>query len=438
MAWLTRIGIAVAVLMGAAVAGLACGDGDGGAEIDLSDVDAVVAGHLEALSEPGKVFHARAEWPQPEREDRVEVEEVWLDVDNGRLRREDRVEQAAEETVDFSVVVGADWTTADYDSSGNSVYTHIMTPEERAEAAAAGIDNFAYFGLEYLPILIGSSEKRVAGESTVEGRPVVLVETEWSMEPGGDWPEGATITMTVALDRSSLLPAQVGSKLIDPEGEEQPYGPFTFEMTEYVSPEDLPADFFSPQAVEELVVTLEEQVAQAQAQVEAAGFSLYWPGERYQVEGLPELYLRNVWVAKDASEASLHYAVQMAGFDLDDTVVIRQGRVGQAEFEPPPIPPIGSKPERQESVVVQGTQATLYISAMQPTPICAVESEEMSCTPVAPAVPAYHRLVLTLGDTVIQIEAVAKAQEEEDVNPFNNTDAITAVAEALVPVAPQP
>jgi hypothetical protein len=426
----------VAVLMAAAVAGLACGGGGERAEVDvdLSDVDAVVAGHLEALSEAGKVFHARAVWPQPEREDRVEVEEVWLDVDNGRFRREDRVPEGG----DFSVVVGADWTTTSYKSSGNSVYTHTMTPEEWAEGAEAGMDNFAYFGLEYLTTLVGSGEKRVAGESTVEGRPVVLVEAEWSMEPGGDWSEGATVTMTVALDRSSLLPVQVGSKLVDPEGEEQPWGPFTFEVTEYVSPEDLPADFFSPQAVEELYVTLEEQVAQAQAQVEAAGFSLYWPGERYQAEGLPELYLRDVWVTEDASEGSLHYAIQLAGFDLDDTVVIRQGPAGQAEFGPPPIPPVGSKPERQESVAVQGTQATLYISGMQPTPICTVESEEMSCTPVAPAVPAYHRLVLTSGDTVIQIEALAKAQEEEDVNPFNNKEALIAVAEALALVPAQP
>lgn len=433
VAWVRSVGIAVAVLLVAAVGGLACGDGEGGVEVDLSDVDAVVAGHVEALSEPGKVFHARAVWRQAEREGRVEVEEVWLDADNGRFRGESRIEQAGEETGDFWVVVGAGWATTSYNSLGNSVYTSTMTPEEWAEGAEAGIDNFAYFGLEYLPLIIGSGEKRVVRESTVEGRPVVSVEARWLMEPGGDWPEGTTVAMTVALDSSSLLPVQVESKIIKPDGEEESYGPFKYEIVEYVSPEDLPPDFFSAQAVEELAVTLEQELAEAQAQAKAAGFALYWPGERYEAEEFPELYLRDVWMAKDASEASLHYAIEMAGFDLDDTVVIRQGPAGEAEFEPPPIPPVGSKPERQESVAVQGTQAMLYVSTLQPEVVCAVGEP---C--IAPDVPAYHRLALTVGNTMIQVEAVAKAQEEEDTNPFNDGEALVAVAEALVPVLAQP
>lgn len=435
MGWVKSIGIAVAVLVVSAGGGLACGGGGRG-EVDLSDVDEVVAGAVQAVSRSGDVFHAEAVWR--EGQSRAEVQEVWLDADKGRFRRERRIERAGE-TTDFEVVVGADWTTTSYESFSNSVYTHTMTPPERAEGAEAGIDNFAYLGVEYLPILIGSGEKRVVGESTVEGRPVVSVEAEWFMEPGGDWPEGVTYAMNVELDKSTLLPVQVGTKLIAPDGEEQSYGPFTFEVTEYVSPEDLPPDFFSPQAVEELAVTLDEELAQAQAQAQAAGFALYWPGERYQAEELPELTFDGVRVDEKTVEVSLGYATEVAGFDLDDTVVIKQGPVGQTEFEPPHVR-FGVAPEEgEEEVMVQDGEAVLYVSAEPPVAgPCVMEEEGVPCTPVVADVPAYHRLVLTLGNTMIQVEARARPQEEEDRNPFNNREALLAVAEALGPVPAQP
>lgn len=252
--WVRGVGSVVAVVAFAAVGGLACGGGDGGVGVDLTDVDAVVAGHLEALSEPGKVFHAKAVWDQPEREERAEVLEDWLDVDNGRFRHERRIGWVGEERGNFWLTVGADWTIASYSSSSNSVDINTMTAEERAQAAEAGMDNLAYVGPEYLPILIGSDEKRVVGESTMEGQPVVSVEAKWSWEPGGEWPEGVTYALTVDLDKSTLLPVQVQSKVIEPEDAEGSYGPSKYEIVEYVSPEDLPADFFSPQAVEDLVI----------------------------------------------------------------------------------------------------------------------------------------------------------------------------------------
>ncbi|MGQ9573122.1 MAG: hypothetical protein ACUVV3_08060 [Dehalococcoidia bacterium] len=255
MGWPKSIAIvAGALLLLAAVGGLGCGGGDEGAQVDLSDLEAVLTGHLEALSEAGKVFHGKAVWQQPEGEGRIEILEGWVDVENGRFRQERRIERAGEETTDFWVTVGTDWTMTSYSSSSNSVNTYTVTTEERAEAAKLGMDSFGYFGLEYLPVLIGCTDKRLVGESTVEGRPVVLVEGRWSTEPdGGDWPEGATHVITVALDRESLLPAQVQSETTCPDCEDQLYGSHTFEVTEYLSPDDLPADFFSPQSVEELV-----------------------------------------------------------------------------------------------------------------------------------------------------------------------------------------
>jgi len=421
--------------------GVGCGEGEEGTEVDLSDVDAVVAGHLEALSEQGKVFHAKAVWQQPEREGRVEVEEVWLDVDNGRFRGERRIEQEGEET-GFWLVVGADLVMTSYKSRSNSVSTQTWTPDEWAEGAEAGMDNFAYLGLEYIPILIGSDEKRVVGESTVEGQPVVSVEAKWSWEPGGEWPEGVTYALTVDLDRSTLLPVQVQSKVIEPEDEEQPYGPFKYEIVEYVSAEDLPADFFSPQAVEGFAVTLDEELAQAQAQAEAAGFVLYWLGQSYQAEGLPELYLQDLWVFQDASEASLNYAIHVADLVADlemaYTLFIRQGPAAETEFGPLPVR-VGSVSEEKEEVTVHDEEAVLYVSAEPPLPgVCVVEEEGIPCTPVVADVPAYHRLVLTLGDTTIQLEAMASVREGEDRNPFNNREALLAVAEALVPIPAQP
>jgi hypothetical protein len=239
--------LGVLVLLIALVTGLGAACGGGGGEIDLSDVDEVMAHHLDALTEAGKVFHARAVWA-PEREDWIEVEEAWLDFDNGRFRHE-RWDQLGSDTTDFWVVIGSDWTTTSYKSTTATQWSDGMTPQEGED----GFDNFAYFGFEYLPILISSSAERVVSEGTVEGRPVVLVEAEWLMEPGGDWSEGATVTLTVALEKSSLLPVQMGSKLVAPEGEGHTYGPFTFETAEFLAPDDVPPDIFSPESVRELV-----------------------------------------------------------------------------------------------------------------------------------------------------------------------------------------
>jgi|GEM_PF-5237507 len=411
MGWVKSIGIAVAVLVIAAVGGLGCGGGGGGA-VDLSDVEEVVAGALRVIAPPGKVGHLKTVQEPPEVEE-ARVQEFWVDADNGRSRSESRPAEGEEGW--FNVTVGEDWRMATYQSDVEFFPIHI-TAVDREEAAARGIDNFAYYGAGCLGFLAWADERRLVGESAVEGRPVVLVEARWFWEPGGDWPEGVTLVTTVALDRSSLLPVQVQQNMVEPNGEEHPYGPLKCEIVEYVSPDDLPADFFSPDALFALYSPVHEKLAEASK----LDFDLYWLGEKYEgaAQGQLDLYLWRVEMER-VSWPELRYASETMDGGAE-VVTIRQGPAGRAQFGPPPEM---AGPIEQEEVTVQGQPATLYLKTDRLSP-----TYELT----------YQWLVFTLGETTIEIYPTPMSKEGQEVNPLNNKEAIVALAEGLVPVPAQP
>ncbi len=404
MGWRKSIGVAVAALVLAASAGLSCGGGEGGAEVDLSDVDEVVAGALRAISPPGRIGHLTSG-------DETRVQEFWVDADNGRFRVESGPAEGEEGW--FSVTVGEDWRVATYQSDMESFPIHI-TALDREEAAERGIDNFAYYGAGPLSLLAGAEERRVVGESRADGREVVVIEARQAMD--GDWQPGTVWVITLELDKATVLPVQFRSKIIEPDGTEtEGYGGLPEFEWDTVSPDDLPADFFSPDALFALYSPVQEKLADASK----LDFGLYWLGEKYEgaAQGQLDLYLWDV-DRERVSWLRLRYASETLGGG--QVVISRQGPAGRARFGPPPEM---TGPIQQDQVTVQGQPATLYFKTERLSPTYEV---------------TYRWLVLTLGDTTIELYPIPMSEEGQEVNPLNNKEALVALAEALVPVPAQP
>ncbi len=158
----------------------------------------------------------------------------------------------------------------------------------------------------------------------------------------------------------------------------------------------------------------------------------YWLGERFDGPGglliLPGV--RGISIDAKPAEGAFSYALEdgVNGFDLSGALTIRLRPAGAPPFEPPEIPPRGPKPEREEMLIFQGQEATLFTSLLEPEGLpCPAGT---ICT--WPDVPLYHRLVLTLGGTAIEVRALGRFKPEEDINTYNNREALIAVANALV------
>jgi hypothetical protein len=249
-------------------------------------------------------------------------------------------------------------------------------------------------------------------ESTADGREVVVLEakqpTDAEKEPG------TMFVATVELDKATLLPVKFRSSTVEPDGTEGDVLSLAGFEWEAVSPDDLPSDFFSPDALFATHSTAREKLAEASER----GFELYWLGEKY--EGAAEeldLYLWDV-DAEPEDWPQLHYASEaMRG---RGALIIREGPVGQAQFGP------GSEvmePVDQEEVAVSGQPALLYSYV-----------DRLYSTYDA----TYRWLVFTRGETAIELHPIPIAEEEGEINPFNNTETLIALGEALVPVPSKP
>jgi len=73
--------------------------------------------------------------------------------------------------------------------------------------------------------------------------------------------------------------------------------------------------------------------------------------------------------------------------------------------------------------MVQGQPATLYS-----------ETDDLSPTYEV----TYRWLVVTLGETAIELYPVPMSEDGEETNPLNDTEALIALAEDLVPVPDEP
>ena len=397
-------------LVVAAVGGLGCGGGGGGGgvDVDLSNVDEVLAGALRAISPPGKVGHLKG----IEEASQVEGMQVqfWADADNGRFRMEYRPAEGEEDWL--LVTVGEDWRVATYQSDTESFPVQI-TALDREEAAAQGVDNFAYLGAGYLSFMVGADERQVVGETGANGGGVVVIEAKQAMD--GDWQPGTMMVVTMELDKATLLPVQLRSKIVEPDGTETEAGGASRFEWETVSPDDLPPDFFSPDALFALYSPVHEKLAEA-SKLE---IDLYWLGEKYEgvAEGQPDLYLGDV-KTEGVAWPELHYASE--ALRGSEAVTIREGPAGQAQLGPAAEM---TGPIQQEQVTVQGQSATLHFKTDQLSPTYEV---------------TYHWLVLTLGETSIELYPIPMSEEGQELYPLNNKEAIVAVAEALVPVRAQP
>lgn len=407
-------GVALALAMALVVGCGGGGEGEGELsymeDIDFSDVDEVVAGALRAISPPGKVGHLKG-IDEPSERGEPRVQEVWVDADNGRFRVEYRPAEGEEGW--FAVTVGEDWRIATYQSDMGSFPIHI-TAVDHEEAAARGVDNFAYYGAGYQGFLAVAQERRVVGESMADGREVVVVEAEQAMD--GDWQPGTVMVITTELDKATLLPVQFRSRIVEPDGTETAGSRSHQFEWDIVSPDDLPRDFFSPDALFALHSPVHEKLAEASK----LGFDLYWLGEKYEdaAQGQVDLYLWDIDM-ESASWPQLRYSSETLG-GLGMVVLVREGPAGRAQFGPSPAM---TGPVQQEEVTVQGQPATLY-----------AKSERLSPTYDV----AYHWLVLTLGETTIELYPIPMSEEGQEINPLNNKEAIVALAEALVPVPAQP
>jgi hypothetical protein len=409
--WVVALALAFA-------ASLAVGCGGGGGEIDLSDADAVMAGALRAMSPPGKVGHLK--WVVSAVGVETPLAEAWIDADNGRFRVEHRSAEGEEGS--FTVGVGEDWRTAAYETSGDDSrpFSYIRAVD-REEWDAKGIDNFAYFGGPYPGLLVQAEERRVVGESTSDGRQVVVVEGKQAMD--GDWEPGTMFVTTAELDKVTLLPVQFRSSTVQPDGTEtggQSLAQFEWEA---LSPDDLPADFFSPDALFAEYSTAREELTEASK----LGFDLYWLGAKYKgaAGGQLDLYLWDVDWDVDADPEDwpqLHYASEtMRG---PEAVIIREGPAGRAQFGPPrEMSGPNAGPIEWEQVTVLDQPATLYSRTDNFSPTYEV---------------TYRWLVVTLGETAIELYPVPMSEDGQEMNPLNDTEALVALAEDLAPVPDEP
>ena len=399
--WVKSLGVLLLLIALVTGLGAACGGGGGG-EVDLSDADEVMAGALRAVSPAGQVGHLK--WEESAAGLGTPLGEAWIDADNGRFRLEHRSVEG--EGSSSTVAAGEEWRIAAYMTSGDdSRPISYIRAVDREEMAARGMDNLAYVGAAYLSRLAWAGERRVVGESTADGREVVVLEAKQPThaEKGPGW----MFVATVELDKATLLPVQFRSSTVDPYGTEGEVLILAGFEWEAVSPDDLPSDFFSPDALFAEYSTAREELAEASK----LGFELYWLGERYQgaAGGQLDLYLWDVeWDMEADPEdwSQLHYASEAMG---RGALIIREGPVGQAQFGP------GSEvvgPIEQEEVAVSGQPAILYSSS---------EGN-------------YRWLVFTREETVIELHPMSMSEEEGKINPFNNTKALVALAEDLAPV----
>jgi hypothetical protein len=412
---MTSVGNPGVVVLGTALlVGLGVACGQGGGEVDLSDADEVTAAALRAVSPPGKVGHLK--WEEGAGE--TPLAEAWIDADNGRFRVEHRSVEG--EAGSWTVGVGEDWRTATYLAPADDPrpFPVYITAVDRKEWAERRIDNLAYLGTRYPSFLAWADERRVVGESTADGREVVVVEAKWTMD--GDWPDGTVMTTTVELDRATLLPASLQWKTKEPDGTETEGESITQFEWEAVSPGDLPSDFFSPDALFALYSPVPEKLAEAGE----LGFDLYWLGEEYDdaAGGQLDLYLWNVDTESEAWP-QLWYACETLDTGLG-VVIIREAPFGQAQLGPlGEMQNPNAGPIEQKQVTVQAEPATLYSRTDRLSPTYEV---------------TYRWLVVTLGDTAIELYPTPMSEDGQEINPLNNTEALVALAGDLAPVPAEP
>ena len=395
------------VVVAAGAFSVGCDGGDG---LSAEEITERVE---DAVREPGMVYHAIGD----------DNSEVWLDPENEVFRRR-------ESTANGELVsVGEGWLRWAYDPFENAVLENDSEPEGPPRPR---IDNPMILWLEALGALAFGQELDVIGQTQADGQTVLALEAKTPVVQDGV-ATGALLVGRVEVHPETYLPLAFERSEDTPAGAtpSQERTRVRYTTSELIPLDGLPEGFFDLSVVEGQVKTTEEELAA----IRELGLTPYWLGEGYESQlGQLELPPTDaVFTDPTTSMAELHYAlivgVGAAGGaePLLDSVIVRLG-LDPGAFGPPVIPEIaGSLPETDREVLVRGAAATLYTSVLTPADIGCGEEE---CPETTAKI--YRRLVLTLGDTAVQVETFARiGPTGDDNNGYNTEFGITALAETL-------
>ena len=394
----------VVVLAMALLVGLGVGCAGGEPEEPLVASDELRVQIVEAVRPPGRILHIKGRVGESEWiDENPHTFEIWLDGDGDRFRTENRREWLGGSAM--GVVVGVGWEITGYSSDANLVSEQSIPTEYQAR-----LRDPSAFAVGYLWALTMADEWQILEEKTEGGRTIVVIEAR-GVE-GRDVGRGTVAVTVVELDKDTLWPVRQSNHNILAEGEIEEGALYLFDVVELLSPKDVPDDLFSPEAVESLYVTMEEKLEEARAQ----GFALYWVGERYVADAdRSGLVLRDLGVTQSVPwRVWLSYSLEG---EWIDSVTIYEGPGSWS-----PKAADGPSGYSRRDVVVQGVTGVLHISdaALDPT--------FPSQVPTFP----WLSLVLSLGGTTIELATAPAVKDGQDMNAFNNPEALLSLAEALV------
>lgn len=410
-------GRAVAVLLVAAGAltaavSSACGGSS-------QSADDVVQKAFAAVNKQGVVFHAKGD----------DGGEVWIDVEKQEYRR------LGSASAGKLVSVGQGWDTTSYDPNQNTVSTTNASP---APQQLPRINNPAAQWWSPLTALAYGQELRLIGKTTGDGKQVVAIEARSPVAQNGQF-TGEYLVARVEMDPQTYMVVALETRVELPAGQtpdqssarsaSQAPVRIRYQVTEFVSRDTLPSDFFSATPVQAQIVT----VAQKVQQIKAMGIDPYWLGERYDgAQAKFDLTSDALGVTVDTSktEASIHYRLEVPGgaSPLADTLIERLGKA-EDQFDKPTIEAFaGDVPEYSQKGTVRGQPVTIYRSFLTPSDLPCPTGTSCPQTKV----PLYYRVRFTVGKTAIQVETYARVDANgNDLNGYNNPNGIVALAEAL-------
>jgi hypothetical protein len=407
-----RKALALFVLAVAACAVVACG---GGGDPTGEEITERVE---DAVQEDGMVYHAVGD----------NGTEIWLDPEDEMYRRVDETDAG------LVTSVGEGWTEIAYDPLNN-----IVTEEDRNPTGPERprIDNPMIIWLEPLSALAFAQEFNVIGKTSADGRLVLAVEAQTPITSDGQL-TGRTLVGRVEVDPDSYLPLAYEQREDVPAGASPS---FERERTVYTTSEliprdDLPDDWFDRVAVDEQKISVQENINL----MRDLGITPYWLGEDYESEygilSLPPE--QSVFTNSETGQGEMHYALIVPTSETEvepllDAVVVRLG-LNADGFGPPTFPEIaGNLPEGLKEVDVRGGTGALFTSGLLPSDLGCGEVECPETT-----AKLYRRLVFSIGETVIQIEALAKINAGgADLDGYNSEEGLLALADALTEATPK-
>lgn len=369
-----------------AVLVVGCGDGGG----NWTTEDDLLSRAIAAVTPPEQVFHVEGrEFPSGGEASARSVA-VWIDGDRDLFRYERRREWPGGS--ERYVKVGEGWEWTDFEESANDIDEGSAQAEYQAK-----LRDPASLALTYLWILATADEWQVLETRIEQERKLVVLESRTVQTgDGGDIAAGTEFITTIVLEEDTLWPVRQETKTVLPNGEEAEESHIVeFDRVELLARDELPAEFFSRSAVRELFETSDDKIQKAAS----LDFTLYWLGESDSESGLE---LTDVFVTSDLVRVVLDYNTESGP---QGSVMIWQekgDRLSRSNCD--------SSTADTEEVAVRGGKATLETSRY-----------------------GGHCLTFGLDGTAVGIFTVPVGVDGNDKNPFNNREAIVALAEGLEP-----